>query len=92
MSESDPAADTLRFVDTVEEADTAKDHTGVVPALLLPERVTPLIRSLNALTDEAEQISVLRPIVAFWQLKRIRPRSTQSASRPLQCWITVMID
>jgi hypothetical protein len=72
--ESDPAADTLRFVDTVTEADAAKDRTVVIPALLLAEKVIPLIRSLSAITDDAEQISVWRPIIAFCKLKRIRPR------------------
>ena len=63
--ESDPAADTLRFVDTVTEADAAQDRTAVIPALLLPEKVTPLIRSLSAITDDAEQISVWRQSLHF---------------------------
>jgi len=63
----------LRFVESKEEDPGGERVPVVVPTLRLPDKVAPL-SSLNLIAQEAEGIAVLRPVLAFWQLHRIRPR------------------
>jgi len=64
----------LRFVESKEEDPGGEGLPIVVPTLQLPAKVAPLVSSLNLIAQEAEGIAVLRPVLAFWQLHRIRPR------------------
>jgi hypothetical protein len=64
----------LRFVASKEEDPGGAGLAVVVPTLLLPEKVAPLVNSLNLIAQDAESVSVLRPIPAFWRLHRIRPK------------------
>src|SRR5262249_44137430 len=62
------------FVESKEEDPGGERVPVVVPTLRLPDKVAPLVSSLNLIAQEAEGIAVLRPVLAFWQLHRIRPR------------------
>jgi hypothetical protein len=64
----------LRFVESKEEDPGGEGVPVVVPTLRLPDKVAPLVSNLNLIAQEAEGIAVLRPVLAFWQLHRIRPR------------------
>src|SRR5262249_60325459 len=64
----------LRFVESKEEDPGGERVPVVVPTLRLPDKVAPLVSSLNLIAQEAEGIAVLRPVLALWQLHRIRPR------------------
>ena len=76
------AAETiLRFIASKEDDPGGAGLAVVVPTLLLPEKVVPLVSSLNLIAQDAERISVLRPIWAFWRLYCIRPRFNAERSR-----------
>ena len=64
----------LRFVESKEEDPGGEGSPVVVPTLQLPDKVVSLVSSLNLIAQEAEGIAVLRPVLSFWQLHRIRPR------------------
>ena len=51
----------LRFVESKEEDPGGERVPVVVPTLRLPDKVAPLVSSLNLIAQEAEGIAVLRP-------------------------------
>jgi hypothetical protein len=61
-------------VATRAEVDAGPDPAIVIPTLTLREQVTPVIETLTSIAEKAESISVLRPINAFWRLRKMRSK------------------
>jgi hypothetical protein len=64
--------DSIRFVETVADAEGATDVAIVVPCLRLMQKIEPLAEALSTLAGSGESISVWRPIHSWRKLKSIR--------------------
>lgn len=64
--------DSIRFVETIAEAEGATDAVIVVPCLRLMQKVEPLAEEFSTLARTGESISVWRPVHSWRKLKGLR--------------------